>query len=159
MNGLATSEERTTVYPIGEALYSYYPSDTTNRGQLYFRFWKDKLYTIALDYDSRDFGEALTADAVAKKLNLPFEGWDGLTLRCHGFYVAAVPASGGVQIEITDVATKDEIREATERTISSEKKYRKPDSDTWVYSTDDPPVLKKPLAIPSKVPPVSQPRP
>jgi len=150
-DGAVRQRENTTRYSIGEEEFAYYPRADSNIGSLYLRFWKDRLYTILLDYDIRDFEwkSAITSHAIAKKFSLQTNGWQGTKLVCEGFYLRAVKSEKSVQIEITDSKVKSEIREEAEKAIVADYKKlwpRSQEESSEILKTiksGPPPVLKR----------------
>lgn len=148
MSGEKRIEERITAESIGEGLFAYYPYEEDNRGALYLRFWREKLYTIVLEYDARDFIQTPSNEHTTpfvKKFQLPNVGWDGMTLKCDGFYFAGTVTKNGIQIELTDSQAKEEIRNEAEKVIESQWRTLRPsDFDQADPSGKGyPPVLKR----------------
>ena len=147
-DGSVSVVQKSTWEAIGESEYSFYPAVDTNRGQIYLRFWHDKLYVIALAYDIRDFLSPPSPTnplPLARKFDLPLDGWDGMKLKCDGFYLSAtVPDKSIVQIELTDSAAKSELQALAEKTIGEEKnRLRYSPTSEDGFGKGEPPVLKR----------------
>ena len=119
-DGPSEISEKSTRIPIGETEFSYYPRADTNVGSIYLRYWKDKLFTVLLDFYERDVvaDASLTTAALAKRLGLPSVGWKNNELICKEFYVRAVRHQKSIQVELTDSALKNEIKKAAEASIT-----------------------------------------
>jgi hypothetical protein len=150
-DGVVVQNELSTKSYIGEKEYAYYPHNDSNVGSIYLRFWDKSLYTVALDYDPRDFDwstQRSDSQVIAEKLGLPFDYWEGSRLACSDFYVDAARTSDGVCIELTDSVTKDKLKIIAEKTISDEANLLGPaptlrkKEPPALKNKIDPPVLK-----------------
>jgi hypothetical protein len=123
--GAPVVTEQATRHSIGETEFSYYPSSDTNVGSIYLRFWKNRLFTVLLDFDQRDFGGEPGSEsiAVAKRLGVPPAGWQENRLECDGFYVNLVRREKSIQVELTDSLIKEEIKKLAEETIALEARW------------------------------------
>jgi hypothetical protein len=127
VGGEEETKVRETEAFLGEDEYSYYPQRDTNIGSLYLRFWSGRLYTVLLTFDDRDLEwrpDEKTTQTVARKLGLPVDGWNGNTLECIDFYTRFVRSDGGVEVETTDLATKNTIKAKAERSLHDSELLR-----------------------------------
>lgn len=143
-SGHVRREERSTSSSIGETEFTYYPRPDSNVGSLYLRFWRNRLYTYALDFEPRDFAwlpDKSEIEVIADKLGLPKEDWRDSRLDCSDFYVKLTRSSLEVRAEVTGSKTAELIEQ--EATIAFTQETNGP---------DDKPVLKKDPGAPEYIP-------